>query len=64
MKEQIVELVTEKAGIDATQAVDSRSSKGRYIRRREILENETNIKEGVELAFYPFIKSENWPGNP
>lgn len=53
-----------RGGIDATQAVDSRSSKGRYIRRREILENETNIKEGVELAFYPFIKSENWPGNP
>ncbi len=53
-----------RGGLDATQAIDSRSSKGRYIRRREILENEANIQEGVELAFYPFIKSENWPGNP
>ena len=53
-----------RGGIDATQAIDSRSSKGRYIRRREILENETFIQEGIELAFYPFIKSENWPGKP
>jgi hypothetical protein len=53
-----------RGGLDATQAIDSRSSKGRYIRRREILENETNIQEGIELAFYPFINSENWPGKP
>jgi hypothetical protein len=53
-----------RGGIDATEAIDSRSSKGRYIRRREILENETFIREGVELAFYPFIGSENWPGHP
>ncbi|MDH4039973.1 MAG: hypothetical protein OEW92_07950 [Gammaproteobacteria bacterium] len=53
-----------RGGIDATQAIDSRSSKGRYIRRRDILENETSINEGIELAFYPFIKTENWPGNP
>jgi hypothetical protein len=53
-----------RGGIDATQAIDSRSSKGRYIRRREILENETFIREGIELAFYPFINTENWPGKP
>ena len=53
-----------RGGIDATEAIDSRSSSGRYIRRREILENETYIQEGIELAFYPFIPSENWPGNP
>ena len=51
-----------RGGLDATQAIDSRSSKGRYIRRREILENETHVREGIELAFYPFIHSENWPG--
>ena len=53
-----------RGGIDATQAIDSRSSKGRYIHRREILENESFIQEGIELAFYPFIKTENWPGKP
>jgi len=53
-----------RGGLDATEAIDSRSSSGRYIRRREILENETFIREGIELAFYPFIKSDNWPGTP
>jgi hypothetical protein len=53
-----------RGGIDATDAIDSRSSKGRYIRRRNIMDNETNVSEGIELAFYPFIPTENWPGNP
>mgnify|MGYP006072591815 CR=1 FL=1 len=53
-----------RAGLDATDAIDSRSSKGRYIRRRNILENESNIDEGIRLAFYPFIPTEDWPGNP
>ena len=61
---ELKRIFASRGGIDATQAIDSRSSKGRYIRRREILENETNIQEGIELAFYPFIKSENWPGTP
>jgi hypothetical protein len=51
-------------GIDATDAIDSRSTKGRYIRRRNILENESNIMEGIQLAFYPLIAMEDWPGNP
>ena len=51
-----------RGGLDATQAIDMRSSKGRYVRRREILENETHVREGIEIAFHPFIASENWPG--
>jgi len=61
---ELKRIFASRGGLDATQAIDSRSSKGRYIRRREILENETNVQEGIELAFYPFIKSENWPGKP
>ena len=53
-----------RGGIDATDAIDSRSTKGRYIRRRNILENESNIMEGIQLAFYPLIDMEDWPGNP
>ncbi len=53
-----------RGGIDATDAIDSRSSTGRYIRRRNILENESNIDEGIRLAFYPFIHTDDWPGNP
>jgi len=49
-------------GMDATDAIDTRSSKGRYIRRRNILENERFVQEGIELALHPFIEMEDWPG--
>ena len=51
-------------GMDATDAIDTRSSKGRYIRRRNILENDNYVQEGIELAFHPFIVMDDWPGNP
>lgn len=53
-----------RGGMDATEAIDTRSSKGRYVRRRNILENEDNVMEGIRLAFHPFIEMEDWPGNP
>ena len=53
-----------RGGMDATEAIDSRSTKGRYIRRRNILENENYVMEGIRLAFYPFIEMKDWPGNP
>ena len=61
---ELQRLFASRGGIDATDAIDTRSSTGRYIRRRNILENENNIKEGVQLAFHPFIEMEKWPGNP
>lgn len=51
-----------RGGLDATDAIDSRSSTGRYVRRRSILENETFVMEGIRLAFHPFIEMEDWPG--
>lgn len=53
-----------RGGMDATEAIDTRSSSGRYVRRRNILENEDNVKEGIALALHPFIEMEDWPGNP
>jgi hypothetical protein len=53
-----------RGGMDATEAIDTRSSTGRYVRRRNILENEDNVMEGIRLAFHPFIEMEDWPGNP
>ena len=53
-----------RGGIDATEAIDTRSSSGRYIRRRNMLENEDHLREGIELALHPFIEMEAWPGNP
>jgi hypothetical protein len=53
-----------RGGIDATEAIDTRSSSGRYVRRRNMLENEGHIQEGIGLAFHPFIEMKEWPGNP
>lgn len=53
-----------RGGLDATDAIDSRSSSGRYIRRRNMLENEDHISEGVSLSLHPFIVMEEWPGTP
>ena len=35
-----------------------------YTRRRNILENEANLEEGIRLALHPLIPWERWPGNP
>lgn len=53
-----------RGGLDATDAIDTRSSNGAYVRRRSILENDTHIEEGVRLALHPFIPWEDWPGEP
>ena len=57
-------LFASRGGLDTTEAIDTRSSTGRFTRRRNILENEDFVREGVELAFHPFIVMKKWPGNP
>ena len=61
---ELKRLFVSRGGMDATDAIDSRSSTGRYIRRRAILENKDNVMEGIRLAFHPFITMQEWPGNP
>jgi hypothetical protein len=61
---ELKRLFASRGGMDATEAIDTRSSKGRYVRRRNMLENESHIQEGIALAFHPFIEMEAWPGNP
>ncbi|TGD74727.1 hypothetical protein E4634_05875 [Mangrovimicrobium sediminis] len=51
-----------RGGLDATDAIDTRTE--RYARRRTLLENKDNIKEGIGIALHPFIEYEDWPGNP
>ncbi len=55
-------LFSSRGGMDATEAIDTRSSKGRYVRRRNILESENFIMEGIRLAFHPFVPMKDWPG--
>jgi hypothetical protein len=53
---------TSVGGLDTTEAIDTRSSSGRFVRRRSLLENESHIHEGIELAFHPFILMRDYPG--
>ena len=53
-----------RGGLDATEAIDTRSSSGRFTRRRNMLENETHLNEGIQLAFHPLIEMKAWPGDP
>lgn len=53
-----------RGGLEATEAIDSRSASGRYTRRRNMLENNEQVAEGIRLAFHPFIEMKDWPGNP
>ena len=51
-----------RGGMDATEAIDTRSSDGRYVRRRNILESKNFVMEGIQIALHPFIEYEDWPG--
>jgi hypothetical protein len=44
--------------------MDARASSGPFARRRNMLENENFIMEGIQLAFHPLIEMQKWPGNP
>ena len=57
-------LFSGRGGLEATDAIDTHSSEGRYVRRRSILENDSHVQEGIQLAFHPFIPFDDWPGQP
>ncbi|MDG1932662.1 MAG: hypothetical protein P8I86_08895 [Luminiphilus sp.] len=52
-----------EGGMEVTDAVDTRSGTA-FVRRRDVLENENQIDEGIAIAFHPIIAMKNWPGNP
>lgn len=52
-----------EGGMDVTDAVDTRSGTA-FVRRRDVLENENHIDEGIAIAFHPIIPMKKWPGNP
>ena len=52
-----------EGGMDVTDAVDTRSGTA-FVRRRDVLENENHIDEGIAIAFHPAIAMKKWPGNP
>lgn len=61
---ELQRLFFSRGGMEATEAIDTRSSKGDFTRRRNMLENENQVMEGIQLAFHPLIEMKKWPGNP
>jgi len=56
-------LFSGEVGMEVTDAVDTHSGTA-FVRRRDVLENENHIDEGIAIAFHPVIEMRNWPGNP
>lgn len=53
-------LFTSRGGLDTLQVIDTKNTP-MYVRRKKILDNDTNIEQGIRLAFHPFIKIKDYP---
>lgn len=51
-----------RGGLDTLQVIDAKASPATYVRRKKPLDNDSNIEEGIRLAFHPFIPMKNYPG--
>lgn len=49
-------------GLDTLQTLNLRGSDAGYTRRKKLLDKKSNVEEGIEIAFHPFIKMNNYPG--
>ena len=48
-------------GLSLTEAVDTKGT-ARFKRARHMFNSESQLEEGIELAFHPLIPMESWPG--
>lgn len=53
---------TSRGGLDVLQAIDLKMSNPSFVRRKKILNSDSHLEEGVELAFHPFIPMKDYPG--
>lgn len=51
-----------RGGLDTVQEINTKN-RAVYVRRKRILENDSNIEEGIRLAFHPFIRMKDYPGD-
>lgn len=51
-------------GIQIAQALKLGAKKGEFVRRNDFLSNDSEIKEGIELALHPWIAMKHYPGIP
>lgn len=57
-------LFSSRGGLETLQAVDLRNSNGGFVRRKSLLKNTSQMEEGMEIAFHPFIPMKKYPGRP
>jgi len=57
---QLKNVFQSAGGLDVTQALNLRAEK--FMRRSDVLDNETNLQEGIRLAFHPMIIMDDYPG--
>lgn len=55
-------LFSSHGGLDTLQAIDTKGE-ATFVRRKNVLDSDGNIEEGIELAFHPFIPMKAYPGN-
>lgn len=51
-----------RGGLDTLQVIDAKRSPAAYVRRKNTLDSDSNIEEGIEIAFHPFIIMKDYPG--
>ncbi|HEY3699019.1 MAG TPA: hypothetical protein VGK97_06785 [Spongiibacteraceae bacterium] len=55
-------IFSSSGGLDTLQAINTKNEPI-YTRRKNVLDNDDYIEEGIEIAFHPFIKMKNYPGD-
>ncbi len=58
---QLKPIFSSIGGIEVTQSINLKGSKPRFVRRRNVLSHETQIDEGIKLAFHPLIAMKRYP---
>ena len=53
---------TSRGGLDTLEGIDGKRSPPAYVRLKKPLDYDSNIEEGIELAFHPFIAMDDYPG--
>ncbi len=60
----LVRVFTSRGGISTLEGIDSKSANPSFVRLKTPLRHDSHIEEGIELAFHPFIKMQDYPKPP
>lgn len=58
----LVRVFTSRGGLDTLEGVDTKRANPTFKRVKKLLKYDSHIEEGIELAFHPLIKMDNYPG--